>query len=62
MQMRLLASFVGGVAGAALTFLLPENFHLGPIPPMLLCSIAGVVLGYLASMLFCVFTMGSEGR
>lgn len=62
MQTRLLASLAGGITGAALTFLLPETFHIGPVPPMVLCSTGGVILGYLISMLFHVFTMGSEGR
>jgi uncharacterized membrane protein YjjB (DUF3815 family) len=59
-QRRLLACLAGGLAGAAVTFLLNANFGLSPTIALIGGSSIGAALGYVGSLLFDVFTASPE--
>jgi predicted Kef-type K+ transport protein len=62
MQTRLLASLVGGLLGAALASSVNARLDLAPLIGFIACPIAGVLLGWVVSQLFDVFTKPSGGR
>ena len=55
-QTRLLASAAGGLLGACLTSV-TNGFGLGPTLGLVACTLAGLTLGYVSSMLIDVFRM-----
>ena len=58
MQTRLLACVAGGLLGVALTSTINTGLDLGLSPTLafIACSSAGVAIGYVASILYDVFT------
>ena len=55
MQTRLIACLAGGFLGVAVTSSVNSSLGLSPTIALLSCSSIGVVLGYVASLLFDVF-------
>jgi uncharacterized membrane protein len=55
MRKRFLVSMVGGIIGLALSVPLTDTLGLSQTLALVTCSIAGIVIGYVASMLFEVF-------
>lgn len=62
MQTRLLASLAGGLLGVVLASPVSARLDLSPLIGFVACPIAGVVLGWVVSQLFDVFTKPSTGR
>jgi hypothetical protein len=54
-QTRLIACLAGAFLGVAVTSSVNTSLGLGPTIAVLSCSSIGVVLGYVASLLFDVF-------
>ncbi len=59
MQTRLFASLAGGLLGAAVASTVNASLELSPTLALIGCSVAGIALGYVVSMLFDVFAMPS---
>jgi hypothetical protein len=55
MQRRLIASIVGGVVGICLALPLQGVLGVSETVAFIACSVGGMVLAYVASMLFDVF-------
>jgi hypothetical protein len=55
-QTRLLACVAGGLLGVALTSTINSGLGLSPTLAMIACSSAGVAIGYVASILYDVFS------
>lgn len=55
MQRRLIASIVGGVVGICLALPLQDLLGVSKTLAFIACSLSGMALGYVASMLFDVF-------
>ena len=55
MQTRLLACLAGGLLGVVLAPTLNNSLGLSPTLAVIACSIAGVAVGYVVSILFDVF-------
>jgi predicted Kef-type K+ transport protein len=62
MQTRLLASVAGGLLGVVLASPVSARLDLAPLIGFIACPIAGVVLGWVVSQLFDVFTKPSANR
>lgn len=62
MQIRLFASLAGGLLGAAVASTVNASLELSPTLALVGCSLTGVILGYVVSMLFDVFAMPSEDQ
>lgn len=60
MQTRLLACLAGGLLGAILTSAVSTGLELNPILAFIGCSLAGIALGYLASILLDIFAGNFE--
>jgi len=62
MKTRLIASLAGGLLGLMLAARINTGLGLGVSPTLALigCSLAGLAIGYVASMLFDVFTANSS--
>jgi hypothetical protein len=61
-QTRLLACLAGGLAGAAVASPLNATLGLSPTIALIGCSLIGAALGYVASLLFDVFTASPEDK
>lgn len=62
MRTRLLASLAGGLLGVALSSPINARLNAPPVIALVGCVLAGLALGYVASMLFDVFTASSAGN
>jgi hypothetical protein len=62
MQTRLFACLAGGLLGVVLTSPINATLGLRPAIAFVGCSIAGIAVGYVASILVDVFTMDSKGK
>jgi hypothetical protein len=62
MQTRLFACLAGGLLGVVLTSPINATLGLSPAIAFVSCSIAGIGIGYVASILVDVFTMDSKGK
>jgi hypothetical protein len=58
MQTRLFASLAGGLLGVALNAQITAKLGLDlpPVPALIGCSLAGLAIGYVVSLLVDVFT------
>jgi hypothetical protein len=56
MQTRLLSCLAGGCFGGVVSSLVNEALHVSPSAAVIGCSLAGVALGYVVSILIDVFT------
>jgi uncharacterized membrane protein YuzA (DUF378 family) len=61
-QTRLFASLAGGLLGVVVTFPINSSLGLNPALALVVCSLIGVAVGYVASILFDVFTASSEDK
>jgi len=61
-QTRLLAGLAGGLLGAVVTSPINASLGLSPAIALIVCSSIGVAVGYVASILFDVFTASSEDK
>jgi uncharacterized membrane protein len=55
MRKRFLVSIVGGIVGLALSSPLTDTLGMSQTLALVSCSIAGIVVGYVASILWEVF-------
>jgi hypothetical protein len=60
MQTRLFASLAGGFLGVAVASTVKTSLDLSPAIALIGCSVAGIALGYVVSMLFDVFAMSGD--
>ena len=62
MKIRLVASLAGGILGLMVAARINTGLDLGVSPTLALigCSMAGLAIGYVGSMLFDVFTASSS--
>lgn len=56
MQTRLFACIAGGLVGVVAASTVSSRFEIGPILGLIGCVAVGVAVGYVASILFDVFT------
>jgi hypothetical protein len=62
MQTRLFASLAGALLGAAVSSTVNSSVDLSPTLVLIGCTVTGLALGYVVSMLFDVFAMPSGGQ
>ena len=60
MQTRLLACLAGGLLGAVLTSTVSSGLGLTPVLAFIGCSLAGIAVGYVASILLDIFAGNYE--
>ena len=60
MRTRLLACMAGALIGAALASPINDSLDLPPTIALIACSLAGIALGYVTSLMIHVFTASSE--
>lgn len=60
MQRRLYSGLAGGLLGLVAAFPINASLSLSPAVAMIGCAGIGVVVGYVASIFFDVFTSNSE--
>jgi hypothetical protein len=61
-QKRLLSSLAGGFLGVVVASPANNNLGLSPTVDLIACASAGLALGYVASILYDVFTASSRGK
>lgn len=62
MQTRLFACLAGGFLGIVVAVSIKDSLDLAPSVAFIGCSLAGMALGYVASLLFDVFAASSGQR
>jgi hypothetical protein len=60
MRTRLLACVAGALIGAALTSPINGSLGLSPTVALIACSLAGIAVGNVASIMIHVFTASAE--
>ncbi len=62
MRTRLIACLVGGLLGALVATPVNSTLGLNPMLALVACSLAGVAVGYVASIFFHIFTANADDQ